>query len=93
MELALHLGKTLEELEQMSAPEYGLWLRHASQRMLPWRRMELYLAQIARLIAVTMGGAKDAKLIDFMFEPEEEISTVEDATVVFEFAPRKLKGQ
>lgn len=49
--------------------QYGDYER---RRGLPSRRIELHLAQIAMLIAKTMGGAKDATLKDFLFDPPEE---------------------
>lgn len=57
----------------MTEREFWQWGQYAGKRMLPTRRVEMYLAQIALVIARTMGNAKDAKLSDFMFDaPEEE---------------------
>lgn len=90
MDLALHLGCDLASLDEMTGVEFLLWQRYAAKKMLPWRRMELYLAQIAHAIAVTMGGAKESTLADFMFDPDEEPTPGEefDAEAVFGFAPR-----
>lgn len=65
----------------------------AQRRMLPHRRVELLLAQIAMLIATSMGGAKDVTLRDFLFEPEEEMEEedadpLESAKQFFGFRPR-----
>jgi hypothetical protein len=45
--------------------------------MLPQRRIELYLAQIAYLIATTMGGVKGKSLSDFMFDPSDADETAD----------------
>jgi hypothetical protein len=98
-ELALALGGTVEELEdRMSGVEYGLWVRYAEQRILPWRRMEFYLAQLARLIAATMGGQTDATTRDFLFdraedEPEDDDDEEDAAAKFFGFAPRKRQQE
>lgn len=91
MDLALHLGSTVEELEQkMSVVEFRLWQKYASGRMLPWRRVEMHLAQLSRLIDVTMGGATNKTLSDYLFDPVEE---TDDPTEAFGFAPRDLGAQ
>lgn len=55
--------------------------------MLPMRRMELHLAQIALKIVQTMGGNHDAVLRDYLFDPvEEDESSAEE---FFGFSPRK----
>lgn len=89
MDLALHLGGTVEELDhKMSGVEFYLWQKYAAARMLPWRRMELYMAQLAQIVAVTMGGAKDTRLADYLFDPEDE---TEDPAVAFGFAPHNFE--
>jgi hypothetical protein len=89
MDLALHLGMTVNELEtKMSGVEFYLWQRYASVRMLPWRRMELHMAQLTRMVAVTMGGARDATLSDFLFDPEDE---TDDPAVAFGYAPHNFE--
>lgn len=90
MDLALSLGKTVEELDtNLTVVEFNLWQRYAAARMLPWRRMELYLAQIALKIVQVMGGGSDVSLSDYLFDLEEEGEPVEDAAAAFGFAPRK----
>ncbi len=80
MDLALHLGcGSLKELKsRMSEREFVKWNLYSEKYMLPQRRLELYLAQIALLIAKTMGGMEGAKLQDFLFDPPEIVS-LEDA--------------
>jgi len=91
MDLALHLGKTVDELErEMTGVEFSLWQRYASRRMLPWRRMELYLAQVAHVVSRVMGGNDQSKLSDFLFDPPDTADGEEDDPVAFfGFAPRK----
>ena len=59
--------------------------------MLPQRRLELYLAQIAMLIAKTMGGAQNVRLTDFMFDPAgpdiADEMTPEEEAEAFGFRP------
>lgn len=55
--------------------------------MLPQRRLELYLAQIAFVIVKTAGN-KDVTFKDFMFDHEEEPSE-EDVREFFGFKPRE----
>ena len=70
MDLALHLGMTEAGLRRaMSERELLRWGQYAQRRMLPWRRVELLLAQIALVTAKAMGAAKDATLEDFLFDP------------------------
>lgn len=97
MDLALHMGMTAGGLSRaMSERELMDWQRYAARRMLPMRRIELYLAQIAMVAAKAMGGAKDAKLSDFLFDPEPdaepediEEASVDEAKAFFGFSPRK----
>jgi hypothetical protein len=53
----------------MSLRELREWQTYAHRRLLPSRRLEFYLAQIALLIAKTMGGATKATLMDFLIQP------------------------
>ena len=93
MELALNLGKTVEELSrEMTAVEFDLWQRYARRTALPMRRVEMYLAQIALKIVQVMGSNTDSRLVDYMFDPEEDDGAElapEDAPAYFGFAPRK----
>jgi hypothetical protein len=69
MDLALEFGLPVGMLSRLlTERELLAWNRYSRRKMLPQRRIELYLAQIARLIAVTMGGSK-APLSAFLFDP------------------------
>ena len=94
-DLALHLGMTAGQLSRsLTVREFGDWQRYAGTRMLPLRRIELYLAQIAYWIAGT-GGAKDASLQDFMFDSigddagDVDGDDLDQAIDFFGFAPVK----
>mgnify|MGYP000272899799 CR=1 FL=1 len=93
MDLALHLGMTVGEIERdMSGVELGLWVRRAERRALPWRRVELHLAQIAMQVARLSGSG--ASLSDFLLDPPDDPSTTdgsEDAAEYFGFSPRNNK--
>jgi hypothetical protein len=56
--------------------------RYAARKMLPQRRLELYLAQLALLVAQS-GGAKDVTLQDFLFDLREEEPTEDEAEEFF----------
>jgi hypothetical protein len=84
----------------MTQNELRDWQVFAARFSLPSRRLELYLAQIALLIAVCMGGVKDAKLTDYLFDPPptpaeqkkamaEQKKAIDEAKQFFGFAPRK----
>jgi hypothetical protein len=98
MNLALAFGQPYEQLaDSMSEREFRAWARHGARWGLPARRIELQLAQIAWLIAKTMGGATDVDLRDFLFDPDDtrELSPEEKAAVAkqaFAFNPRKRKS-
>jgi hypothetical protein len=97
MDLAAQLGMTVGGLKRsMTEQELVWWSRYAATKMLPARRLELYLAQIAMMIAQTMGGAKNVRLRDFLFDPPddepEEVADVEAAKAFFGFKPRKRKA-
>lgn len=73
MDLAAQLGTTASGLSRgMTERELGDWTLYAKRRMLPQRRLELYLAQIAMMVGVCMSGRKDAKLSDYLFDPPED---------------------
>lgn len=77
----------------MTEEELRDWRTYDNRFILPSRRLQLQLAQIAMLIAVCMGGAKDAKLEDYLFDPpptpKETKRMLDDAKQFFGFAPRK----
>lgn len=95
MDLALEFGMPAEQLaRQMTERELGKWALRAREQWLPGKRIEWYLAQIAWLISVTMGGAKDVSIDDYKLklepadaEPEE--ASAEDARLAFGFNPIK----
>lgn len=96
MDLALALGQPVNHLARtMSVREFARWSNYASKRMLPWRRMECYLAQIAQMIAMT-GGAREAKLEDYLFQPREVLEEVDEEELLaqaieeFDFKPRNV---
>jgi hypothetical protein len=71
MDLALHLGGTAGGLSRaMSEREFQDWQVYTADHMLPWRRMELYLAQIAQWVARSTGRSGD--LSAFLFEARED---------------------
>ena len=98
MDMALELGLPVATLSRtMPVGELYAWQHYAARRLLPSRRVEFYLAQIALLIAKTMGGARNATLADFMLDPRaEQVITVDDQQLehliqAFEFKPRNKK--
>jgi hypothetical protein len=64
MDLALEFGCTVDELgEAMTERELRQWQAYARKRWLPGRRLELLLANIARMTA-----GSDS-LVPFIFDP------------------------
>ena len=99
MELALALGGgTVEELEQrMTERELNGWIRFMHRRRWPMRRMEMYLAQIAHVVASTMGGNKTLTVQDFIYpdrdlEEESAVTPAAETAQAFGFAPKLKKG-
>jgi hypothetical protein len=75
----------------MTERELQEWDVYRQRNMLPSRRLELLLAQVSLMIAKTMGGAKDAKLADYLFDPEPfegqaVVDEEDDAASVADFA-------
>ena len=96
MDLALHLGGSAEVLARsMTEAELQRWSVYTRRSGLPFQRLELMLAQVSLLIARTMGGAKDARLKDYMLkEPEElpeNVTRIEDKRKAFGFNPRNKR--
>ena len=71
----------------MPEREFRDWQRYAARRMLPQRRVEMYLAQIAMLIAKTAGGAAGKGLDDFLLDPppDEDAGPADDLAAAAEF--------
>lgn len=94
MDLALELGGPSELLARsLTEREFQRWQEFAQNRLLPTRRLEFYLAQIAMLIAVTMGGKKNVRLEDFMFglpaaQVQQEEEDLQAAIEYFDFKPK-----
>lgn len=87
MDLALELGfQTVEAMRShMTEREFGQWVSYASRRMLPMRRIELLLANIAR---ITAGGEALApfvfdKRLREMLEPKI-VATLGDAATAIQ---------
>lgn len=98
MELALNMGRPAEEmLRSMTEEELHRWARYAARNALPFKRLEIMLAQLSAIIAKTMGGAKNVTANDFMLHAPEDalpnnVTRIEVARRAFNFKPRKIKG-
>lgn len=97
MELALNLGGTADGLARsMTEAELQRWSVYAGRHALPFRRLEILLAQLSMIVARSMGGVKDAKVADFMLqEPDDlpdNVTRIDVARKAFGFAPRKRKA-
>jgi hypothetical protein len=55
MDLALSLGKTLAELDDMPQRELVLWGLYEHRYFLPWKRVELQLALLTQHVAAGRG--------------------------------------
>jgi len=90
MDLALEFGLPVGVLSRLlTERELWEWDRYARKRMLPTRRLELYLAQIAHVAARTAGA--DVSLSDFLFDPKPPEPTavdIEEVRKAFGFNPR-----
>lgn len=83
---------TLSQVGAMSEAEFRSWGQYATKRMLPWRRIELYLAQIAHTVALSSGRFDSPpKLRDFLFEPEQDEEV--DLRELVGFNPRNVSGK
>ncbi len=97
MELALHLGGSVESLTRsMTEAELQRWSVYVRRNLLPFRRLELLLAQVSMLIAATMGGAKNVKLKDYMLKELEEelpanVTRIEDKRKAFGWNPQRKR--
>ncbi len=97
MELALHLGGSVESLTRsMTEAELQRWSVYVRRNLLPFRRLELLLAQVSMLIAGTMGGVKNVKLKDYMLKELEEelpanVTRIEDKRKAFGWNPHKKR--
>lgn len=55
----------------MTEQEFGIWTAYWRKHSLPFRRQELYLAQVAMLVAQS-AGCENVTLQDFLFDPRQE---------------------
>jgi hypothetical protein len=84
MDLALALGRTVEELEDsLSDAEWNLWLRYSGRKGLPFRRLEMHLAQIALTAGIYAGQVRpETPLQTFLIDPpqleDEDAEELED---------------
>lgn len=76
--------------------EFRDWQRYAARRMLPTRRLEMQLAQIALQVA-RLAGVPNVSLEDFLFDPDDAAGqddpTAEEAPASWGFQPRNLGGE
>jgi len=75
----------------MTEHELVDWMKYANRYMLPTRRLQVQLAHIGMLIAGYMGGVKNPKLADYLFDPpptdKERKQVLQDAIRFFGFKP------
>ncbi len=82
MDLALELGRTVEELrDEMTEQELGQWMRYAEKKYLPTRRMEHFLANIARTVAASFGSTTPLKAF-LLFDQEAKPADLKPASAV-----------
>jgi hypothetical protein len=74
---------------EMPMRDFVLLQHYAAKRLLPSHRLAVQMAQVAMLIAQTMGGAKNVKLSDFLLQaPDDSDDGPEDeAAEFFDFKP------
>ena len=93
MDLALALGQPGHHAlaRRMTEAEFVEWQEYACKRMLPQRRIELYLAQIAYHVD-RLNGARNRSISDYLFDPANVATdaepTAEDEIAFFGFNPR-----
>lgn len=62
----------------MPEAEFGIWCRYFAQRRIPHRRLELLLANVARIVDASMGGRTNLTLADYLFDPKPEEEYFDD---------------
>ncbi len=82
MDLELALGRPIANMPERT---FMCWWHYSLKKALPQRRIELYLAQIAMLIA-RMNGS-DATLQDFLFDPPDDEPDLDALKAAFDFKP------
>ncbi len=98
IDLSFSLGVPLDVLRDMSASDLTLYQQFTAKRGFPGRRVELLLAQLGQIMAQTMGGAKNTKLSDFLFDPQPEpeempVMTIEEIRALHGFSPKKKRNK
>ena len=92
--MALALGQPVATLARvMGEAEFQEWQLYAATRMLPWRRMEMHLAQIAMWVATSTGSVTNVAIKDFLFDRDDAAATAEDEIEFFDFKPYKKQEQ
>lgn len=76
--------------QTMPEADFLLYAAYAAKRMLPSRRLEVYLAQLTAVFAQTNGG--QAKTSDFLLDPVEQGSGPEETPQQQEAALDALFG-
>lgn len=89
--LALGQPSIAQMAATMTEAEFTSWRLHAAKYALPFRRLELQLAQIAMFIARYIGGASNDSIRDYLFDPPDPVADVEAARKAFDYKPRKKK--
>lgn len=66
----------------LTEAELNFWFKYSRKRMLPHRRFEYYLAQIASQISIlgTAYGGKAYPVKDFLFDEPDKIKNKKDTT-------------
>jgi hypothetical protein len=88
MRLAGHLGKTLEELGDMSLDEVRLWLAYDRVEPLGARRLEYAMAMLASMMSARWSkpGTPPRKLEDFvLFDATRQTRSALDEQLVSAF--------
>lgn len=89
------LGMSTHALaHSLTEDELQDWRHYAAHRMLPQRRIELLLAQIAQLIAAYCGRVPNTRLQDYLFDPQPDhapsgTGSPEELHRFFDFQPRR----
>lgn len=69
-------------------------MQYAARKLLPTRRVQLQLAQIALMVVRTAGAKEQLSLQDFLFDPVEEGDADDEAAArdFFDFQPINSKA-
>jgi hypothetical protein len=73
----VNLGKTIEEVRSMPLDEFQSWAAYDRDELLPDKRIEIQLAQIAHILAASNSrNPSSYRVSDFM--PSEQGATTPD---------------